>query len=288
MSILSSIGNIVKSTASAVGRTGIRAVSTAPLIVANVVAKDAPIVKSATKKYLDGAYKDAGTTLSVASSITLAGGIKTAIAKSTSVIAPKILASVGGLTAGGLTTLQPAKAEKVVSSAPKQTKNIIEYMGEGDVLKKIAYASLVPAAVVTAYKAPAIVSAAKDLLGFSSKDSKENKSAFDYIPKKDNVPTTNATEPYLPVPVAPKSDYALAGGTSSLPMDNNQVATPQTTYAGNPVLEKDKKKRKSSRRQQPINIRNRVGVEVRNIYKPEVTYKKSYVRSYKHITNRSR
>lgn len=278
MSLISNVGKIVGGAVTAVAKTTARAGVTVPLIGANIVAKNNPIVQKATALYLKDSIKDAGTTLSVAGLVAGGGAVKTAIATKSVVGLGTKLAGAGAVGATGATfSSAPVATEKAITKAPSAISKLIG-LGAKNPTVAIATLSSLPLLAYGAVKASGAVT--------NIISSKVNKSTLDN-PTVGNVPTTNAMQPYLPVAVAPKTDYALAGGTSTLPEDNNQIATPQVGEGGVPVLSKDRKKSSKRRKAQPVNIHNRVGVEVRNIYKPEVTYKKSYVRSYKHISNRS-
>jgi len=258
MSILSSIGKITTSAGLAVAKTAARAVAVAPLIVANVVAKDAPIVKKATSAYgINTAIKDAGTTLSVAS--LAAGGIAagTAVKAGTSVLNAKIVGSAFSAAAGSSLTTAPKTSEKVIKSAPSLISKGLEKAAENPTAA-IATLAAVPLVAAVAVKAGGAAATITSNL-ISSKDNVTEisglKSSSDGLLGKSDLIEDVKKDQTKPLSHDLPSSTAL-----SLPATQSTSLTP----AGKMTPITSKKPYKRRKPKEPIKVSQRVNIAIKN------------------------
>jgi hypothetical protein len=268
MSLFSSIGKIVGGATTAVAKTAARAVAVTPLIAANLIAKDAPIVKKATALYdSKNAIKDAGTTASVASLIGAGGAIKTAITAGSSKLLGTKLAgyALTGAT-GSSMTLAPEKSEKVIKNLPKATKNIIDVIAENP-QKSIAVATLAPiVAYGTLKTGGAAVNLASNLFGGRS-DINNVTEVIGKVDKSNELLSLPQKEPEVKSVI---DNTILSSGTSTILSPGGTTAASLTpTNEMTPILSKKRYKRRKAK--QPMKISQNVKIAIassnRNVYK---------------------
>ena len=250
MSLLGSLGKVVSSAGLAVAKTAARAVTVVPLIAANVVAKDAPIVKKATSLYdSKNAIKDAGTTLSVAS--LAAGGVAagSAYKAGSSILSGKVISAAATGVTGSILTTAPKASEKAISSIPKAVEKAVNLAGENPTAAIAALSALPVAAYAATKAAPAAISLVSNLTG------NEESGVLGKTDLIESVPILQPAE------VKPLKSSA---GTSSalLPPTATESKSMTPTTKMTPILAKKPYKRRKPK--EPIRVSQRVVIGIKN------------------------
>lgn len=268
MSLLSSVGKIIGTAATAVAKTAGRAIITPPTIAANVIAPKSQIAQTLKKVYgLDTALKDAGTTASIAGIIGTGAGLGAAAKAGTSLLNAKVVGSaLAGAAGSGLTTA-PKTSEKILTNAPSALISGIDIAAKNPTAA-IAALSALPIVAYTGYKSAGLVGGliSNKLGGNKSSLTNVTQSAGGLLGDKDILAQPAVIPSNLPsiTPSTDKTPLLTAGGAGLQPATSDIAEVPEGYDT--PILAKDerRKKRRKAKPVQPIRVYNRVGVDVRN------------------------